>query len=297
MGKVRESTKSYKILVVNCNVAWKLLWGSSWCLPVSTQRWVLGKEVGWKGRERGKKRKITSPGFSVNTASGLSTVLGLMCSSFGGVCWFRWFFPHLELSFLLSIQMSYHAQSIYQDLSGTGSEGFGGLGLPWSLPYSPCPHLELIPPPELYCVVPISSFQKEEIYLRKGLPCLLSHMLSLVTSCHYWQSLAGSAALCLSVFGTHTSVPLPLRFLHPSSGDHCCETDFLGSSLHRDVGIPNAWAVFLGYVLNFASLALEMYATLTCWGYIQEEVQAGEGNKHARRNGESDTYFFAWLLV
>lgn len=187
--------------------------------------------------------------------------------------------------------MSYHAQSIYQDLSGTGSEGFGGLGLPWPFPYSPCPHLELIPPPELYCVVLISSFQKEEIYLRKGLPCLLSHMLSLVTSCHYWQSLAGSAALCLSVFGTHTSVPLPLRFLHPSSGDHCCEADFLGSGLHHDVGIPNAWAVFLGYVLNFASLALEMYATLTCWGYIQEEVQAGEGNKHARRNGESDTYF------
>lgn len=39
------------------------------------------------------------------------------------------FFHSLELSFLLCIQTSYHAKSIFIDLSGTGSEGFGVLEL------------------------------------------------------------------------------------------------------------------------------------------------------------------------
>lgn len=124
--------------------------------------------------------------------------------------------------------------------------------MPWPLPYSPCLLLYLFPAPELYCVVLISRIQKKDICLRKVLPYLLSHIVFLLTACHYGQSLAGSTAVCLLVFETYTSAPLSLRFLHPRSRDYCWnqETNFLGSGLCCDVGIPNAWAGFWGYMLN-----------------------------------------------
>lgn len=119
----------------------------------------------------------------------------------------------------------------------------------------------------------ISRIQEKDICLRKVLPYLLCHILFLLTSCHYWQSLAGSTAVCLSVcqcLGHTRQTPYLWGFCTPAVGT--IAEVFLGSGLHCDVGIPNAWAVFRGYVLNFVSLALEVYTTLACCtsGFIYE---------------------------
>lgn len=201
-------------------------------------------------RKKGRSPVLASPSVQL---VGVSRVLGLRNNpALEEYVYLDSFFHTLELGFLLSMQMSYHAQSISLDLSGTGSEGFGALGLSWPLLYSPCLVLDLIPALELHCVVLISKIQKKDICLRKVLPYLLSHILFFLTACHYWQSLAGPTAICLLVFETFTSAPLSLRLLHTSSGDYCWsqETDFVGIGLLCDVGIPNAWAGFWGYVLN-----------------------------------------------
>lgn len=105
----------------------------------------------------------------------------------------------LEISVLLSMQISYHALMIcpflhtFLEVGWRTSGVFGDLDPPLlgqPLVHSPCLLLSLIPAPALYCAVLVSRIQNKDVCPREVQPYLhmvplSGHILFFFTLCNY----------------------------------------------------------------------------------------------------------------